>query len=183
MAAKGMTTKKLVQTGILLALCLVFQLLKGISVYITGPMVNAILILASLSCGWYSGVLIAVVAPLTAMLIGATPIVNAVPAMLPVIMIGNALIAVSAWLFRNRMLPLGLAIGSCLKAGFLWLSVWYVVLPFFWQRCAGKNADGSESYFFCDTADYGSHRQCDCLAGVDQTEEVSGDGSVKCSDS
>ena len=115
MAAKGMTTKKLVQTGILLALCLVFQLLKGISVYITGPMVNAILILASLSCGWYSGVLIAVVAPLTAMLIGATPIVNAVPAMLPVIMIGNALIAVFAWLFRNRMRPLGLAIGSCLK--------------------------------------------------------------------
>ena len=131
MEAKGMTTKKIVQTGILLALCLVFQLLKGISVYITGPRVNAILILASLSCGWYSGVLIAVVAPLTAMLIGATPIVNAVPAMLPVIMIGNALIAVSAWLFRNRMLPLGLAIGSCLKAGFLWLTVWYVVLPVF----------------------------------------------------
>ena len=126
-----MNTKILVRTAILLAVCVVFQLLKGISVYITGPVVNAVLIIAALSCGWQSGLLIAVLTPLIAFLVGATPILNAVPTMLPVIMAGNACITMSAWAFRRRLLWLGLLIGSGLKALLLWLLVWFWVLPVF----------------------------------------------------
>ena len=131
------TARTIALTAMFLAICLVFQLLKGISVYITGPAVNCVLILASLVCGLSSGIIIAVIAPLAAFLIGATPIINVIPAMLPVIMAGNVLIAVFAALFKNRtagthsLLPLGLVIGSAAKACWLWLTVWFVVLPIF----------------------------------------------------
>lgn len=124
-----MSTRKLALTGILLAICIVFQLLKGISVYITGPAVNAVLLLATLYVGLEGGIIIAVCAPLVAYLVGATPIINLLFVMLPVIMVGNALICVPAHFLKNKNLPLGLAIGSVLKALFLWVVVCYVVLP------------------------------------------------------
>lgn len=126
-----MSTKKLAVTALLLALCLMFQLLKGISVYLTGPMVNAILIVAAVLCGTASGTVIAVCAPLFAYLLGATPVVNLVPAMLPVIMAGNLIIALCARFLWKKSPAGSLLAGSVLKALWLWLTVWYVVLPFF----------------------------------------------------
>lgn len=120
--------RALVKTALLLALCLVFQLLKTLSAYITGPLVNAVLIIASVTVGWQSGLAISCLAPLAAWLIGATPIVNALPVMLPVIAAGNAIIAVSAWLLRKHY-PLGLLPGAICKAGFLWAAVCGLVLP------------------------------------------------------
>ncbi len=123
--------KKLAYTALLLAVCVTFQLLKSFSVYITGPAVNAVLIIAATAVGLPSGLFIACVAPLIAYLVGATPIINMIPVMLPVIMVGNALIAVFAYLFKEKNLIAGLLAGSVAKAGFLWLTVWYVVLPLF----------------------------------------------------
>ena len=78
-----MNTKMIARTGILLAICIVFQLLKGISVYITGPAVNAVIVIAVLSTGLVSGLIISVIAPLVAFLVGATPILQLIPLMLP----------------------------------------------------------------------------------------------------
>jgi len=139
--------RMIAQTAILLALCLVFQLLKSLSMYITGPMVNAILILAALSCGWQSGVIIACLAPLAAWLIGATPVINAMPAMLPVIMIGNVLIVMAAWIFRNKLLPVGLVIGVLAKGTFLWLTVWYAVIPLFGSGLKEKMLNAAKLTF------------------------------------
>lgn len=125
------TTRQLVQTALLLALCIVFQCLKGLSVYITGPAVNAVLILATLSVGLYSGLLIAVTAPIVAFFLGATPIMNLIPWMIPVIMVGNAIIVLAVWLLKNKSLIAGLLTGSVCKAAFLWLTVWYLILPLF----------------------------------------------------
>lgn len=141
-------TRRLVQTALLLALCLCFQLLKSISVYITGPLVNMVLIIAALSCGWQSGVIIGCLAPLIAYLIGATPIINMVPMMLPVIMVGNCLIALSAVLFKNeKLLPAGLAIGSVAKAGWLWIMVCFVVLPVFGANVPPKALAAAKATF------------------------------------
>lgn len=125
------TTRHLVQTALLLALCIVFQCLKGISVYITGSAVNAVLILATLSVGLHSGLLIAAAAPIVAFFLGATPVMNLIPWMIPVIMAGNAILVLAVRLFQNKHLIPGLLAGSVCKAGFLWLCVWYVILPLF----------------------------------------------------
>ena len=48
---------------------------------------------------------------------------------MPVIMIGNELIVLSVWLFRKKFIEIGMLIGCITKALFLWLTVWYAVLP------------------------------------------------------
>lgn len=125
------TTRSLVQTALLLALCIVFQCLKGISVYITGPVVNAVMIIAVLSVGLYSGLLIAAAAPIVAFFLGATPIMNLIPWMIPVVMAGNAILVLAVWLLHKKNLIAGLLTGSICKAAFLWLTVWYLILPLF----------------------------------------------------
>lgn len=126
-----LTTKKLVQTALLLALCIVFQCLKGFSVFITGSLVNAVLVIATLSTGLYSGLIIAVIAPVAAFFLGATPVLNLIPWMIPVIMAGNSILVLFTWLFKDHHLIPGLLAGSVCKAVFLWLTVWYVILPLF----------------------------------------------------
>lgn len=126
------TTRQLVQTALLLALCIVFQCFKGFSVYLTGSAVNAILIIATLSVGLYSGILISCISPIVAFFIGATPVLTMIPWMLPVIMIGNCILVLFVNLLNKKKLLIpGLLSGSILKAAFLWLSVWYVILPLF----------------------------------------------------
>lgn len=123
-------TKRLALTAMLLALCVMFQCLKSLSVYLTGSAVNAILVLATLYCGLAGGLCIAVLAPVAAALLGATPIINMIPLMIVVIAAGNAVLVVLAALLK-RKLVVGLAFGSVGKAAFLWLLVWYVMLPVF----------------------------------------------------
>lgn len=59
-------TRLLCRTALLLALCIASQFFKNLSVYITGSVVNAVLLLATLSCGVWSGAALRVIAPLTA---------------------------------------------------------------------------------------------------------------------
>ncbi len=124
-------TQFITYNALLLALCVVFQTLKGISVYLTGSAVNAILIVATVFVGLPAGLIISIVAPLIAYLVGATPIINLIIAMLPTIMLGNSIICIVTYLFKDKVLALGLVIGSVFKALFLWLTVWYFVLPTF----------------------------------------------------
>lgn len=126
-----MKTKQLVLTAVLLAMCIVFQSMKGISVYLTGSAVNTILVMATLAVGTSSGILIAVMSPIIAYFMGFTPIMQLVPLMIFVVMIGNLTLVLLAGRGRKEKLPAWLALGAILKAAVLWLLVWYAVLPFF----------------------------------------------------
>ncbi|WMI80268.1 ECF transporter S component [Anaerotignum sp. MB30-C6] len=126
-----MKTKQLVLTALLLAMCIIFQSLKGISVYLTGSAVNAMLVMATLAVGTSSGVFIAVITPFIAYLMGQTPIMQMVPLMVIVIMVGNLALVLLASVGRRGKLPAWLAAGATLKAVVLWLLVWYAILPFF----------------------------------------------------
>jgi len=125
------TTKQLTTTALLLALCIVFQCMKGLSVYLTGSAVNCILVIATLYCGLFSGTCIAMLTPVVAYFIGATPVMNMIPLMMLVIMIGNELIVLFVWLFRTKRLEIGMLLGAAVKALFLWATVWSVMLPVF----------------------------------------------------
>lgn len=126
-----MKTKQLVLTALLLAMCIVFQSLKGISVYLTGSAVNALLVMATLAVGTSSGVFIAVITPVIAYFMGQTPILQIIPMMVIVIMLGNLTLVLLASKGKKEKLLAWLALGAILKAVVLWLLVWYAVLPFF----------------------------------------------------
>lgn len=124
--------KTFTRTAVLLALILAVQLLKNISAGITGPLVNAILIIATLSAGLWSGVTLSIVAPITSWLITGSPLMAATNfTLFPVIMIGNLVIVVAAHLSRksNPSLIVGLIVGSVLKWIVMWSSVELVVKP------------------------------------------------------
>lgn len=135
------TTKQLVQTALLLAICIASQYFKNLSVYITGPIVNTTIIIATLAVGLSSGILISIVAPVTAFFFTGSPIMAGIPLMFPTIMAGNAILALAVWFFQNKMslkakLPLGLIVGSVLKALFMGLVVVFVLLPIFGDNIA-----------------------------------------------
>lgn len=125
------STRDITITAMLLAMCIVFQSLKSLSVYLTGSAVNCILVIAVLTCGLASGSVIAVLTPVIAYFMGATPIMNMIPLMIFVIAIGNELLVLVVWLLYMKRVELGMIAGCVAKAGFLWLSVWYAILPTF----------------------------------------------------
>lgn len=129
-------TKHLAQTALLLAVCIASQFFKNLSPYITGPIVNTVIILAVLAVGLYSGLLISVISPVTAFFISGSPVMAAIPAIIPSIMLGNCILAFCTSFFTKKTtadwrLPLGLVTGSCLKAAFMGLVIVCVLLPNF----------------------------------------------------
>ena len=98
--------RKMVTTGILIALTVVFQLLRPvlggsniISTYIIGSLINLSLIIAACAVGLWSGVAVSVIAPLIALWQG-----HATLPMLPWIMAGNAVLVLiyALWAFSDR---------------------------------------------------------------------------------
>ena len=138
-----LTTKGLAQTALLLAICIVSQYFKNLSVYITGPIVNTTIIIAVLAVGLWSGILISIIAPVTAFFFTGSTIIAAIPLMVFVVMAGNAILAVSVWYFQEKQsfkwrLPAGLVAGSVLKAIFMGAVVVWIILPIFGQNVASK---------------------------------------------
>ena len=137
------TTKQLVQTALLLAICIASQYFKNLSVYITGPIVNLTIILAVLYVGLWSGLLLSIIAPVTAFFFTGSPIMSAIPLMFPAVMAGNAVLAVTVWYFQKKTsfkwrLPAGLIAGSVLKAVFMGIVIVLIILPIFGDNIASK---------------------------------------------
>lgn len=100
---KKMNVRLLCRTAILLALCIASQLFKNTSIYITGSIVNAILILATLSCGFLSGGIIALIAPFTAWLITGNAAMSAIPLIPIAIAAGNLVLVLLIWFFGRYL--------------------------------------------------------------------------------
>lgn len=129
------TTKQLVTTAAILAICVISQFFKNLSVYITGPIINACLIICLLSCGLVCALCLCIITPVTSFIITGSPIMAAVPAIIPCIMLGNALIVLSIYFFNDGFihgkfaLPVSMGIGSVIKAAFMWVEISLILLP------------------------------------------------------
>lgn len=128
------TTKQITTTAVLLAICIVSQFFKNLSVYITGPIINACLILAVLSVGMICGIILAVITPVTAFFISGSPIMAAIPAIIPCVMIGNVILVLGVGLLSKKMkgnagLVAGMAAGSVLKALFMGIVIALILIP------------------------------------------------------
>lgn len=142
-----MRTKTITVTAIMIALCIVVQLFKNPSIpyltYVTGALINLILVVDTLYCGLLSGIIVSMVTPITAFIVTGSPIIAAVPAILPCIMLGNAVIVLFAWFVRCKklelnLLPISLVAGSLAKYGVMTLLIVKWVLPGFGSALAPK---------------------------------------------
>lgn len=127
---KDYRVKKLVEMAILLTICLSAQYFKSISQFITGPIVNATIILAVLLIGLTGGLAISVLSPLCAMLLGFAPIMQMLPQMILAVSVGNMVLALIVWILKKHLIA-GLAVGTVLKAASLWVMVSLIVIPTF----------------------------------------------------
>lgn len=95
--------RTLCRTALLLALCVASQFLKNLSPYITGPIINCLLAVAALSCGFLSGAVLSVLTPLTSWLITGSPVMSAYPLIVPTIMVGNLIYMTLVWFAGSRV--------------------------------------------------------------------------------
>ncbi|MCR5675041.1 MAG: ECF transporter S component [Lachnospiraceae bacterium] len=94
-SSKSFGAKQIAMTGILLAICIVSQVFKNLSIFITGPIINACLVLAVMMANLPCALALCVITPVTAFFIAASPVMMAVPGIVPLIMAGNAVLVVS----------------------------------------------------------------------------------------
>ncbi len=130
-----LTTKQITQSAMLLAICIISQFLKNTSVYLTGPIINAAILLALLCVNLQAALFLSVITPITSFIITGSPIMSAIPWMFPVIMIGNAILVVAVY-FGNKkktklFLVLGMIAGVVLKSLFMWVMTSFILFPLF----------------------------------------------------
>lgn len=100
-------TKQIAVTAVLLAICIASQMFKNLSVYITGPVVNLCLVLAVMIPGLKWGIILAMITPVTAFFIAPSPVMQAVPGIIPLIMLGNIVLVVMAYFFFRPAVSAG----------------------------------------------------------------------------
>lgn len=127
-------TRQITVTAILLAICIVSQLFKNLSVYLTGPIVNAALILTVIYAGPVCGIILSIVTPITSFFITGSPVMAAIPVMFPCIMIGNIILVGAVALLRKKCgktagLPISIVVGAALKALFMGIVISLIILP------------------------------------------------------
>ena len=119
----------------MLAICIISQFFKNTSVFITGPIVNAALIIVTVFCGLLCGVILSVITPITAFFITGSPVMAAVPLMFPCIILGNIVLVCMVYILKNHFgkagLPVSMVLGSICKGAVMGLLIALIILPTF----------------------------------------------------
>lgn len=126
------TTKQLTITALMIALCIVSTFLKSISVYITGPIVNACIIITAVYAGPVCACILSVIVPVVSFLVG-NALTAAVPLIMLFIMLGNAILGLTVALLKDKFgklgLPVSMVIGSILKFAFMGIFIALIIIP------------------------------------------------------
>ena len=105
--------KTLCRTAIFLALLIAVQFVtRSMGQYVTGSLVNLILIASGLMCGLWGGLAVAVLSPICAFFIGIGP---AFPQVVPAVALGNAVL-VLLWVLIAGAKNAPIAVRNCKKA-------------------------------------------------------------------
>ncbi len=125
---KKNSVTKLSTAAVLLAIIIVMQLIKNVSAYISGPVINAAMVIAALELGTVWGLGFSVIVPIMSlfiapaspmsMLSGATHYLT-----IPIIIIGNIILVLAAKLGSKKgtvIFIISLAAGAVLKWLFMW---------------------------------------------------------------
>ncbi len=135
-------TKQIAVTAMLLTICVASQFFKNLSVFITGPVINLCIVLAVMTVGMKWGIVLSIITPVTAFIIAPSPVMQAVPGLIPLIMCGNAVLAITVYFLLKRAIENGkhfINIGSLIsavlcalsKGAFMGLTIALWLLPTF----------------------------------------------------
>lgn len=111
---KPFNVKWLARTAILLALTLAFQMM-GLPQPVTGPAVNAMLLLSGTYVGAFGGIVIGLLTPVIAFARGILP--PPLAPMIPFIMLGNAALVILYLLLRNMLGKRYIGCGAAIICG------------------------------------------------------------------
>ena len=125
------TTKKIAMTAVLLALAIASQFLKNLSVYVTGSIINLILIIAVLYVGVGCASIIAIVTPITSFLITGSPIMAAMPLVMPAVMLGNEVLVLVVGLLKKMPLAVKVVLAAVVKAAVMGVLISLIIIPVF----------------------------------------------------
>ncbi len=142
------SVKFLVRTAVLLALCVVIQLVVT-GQWIKGPLVNTVLLVAAMAVGLPGGLVVAILNPLLVFLINAPGPMKLCPQILPVVMLGNCVLVLVAWLLRKPAMGIpGLVAAAVAKGLVMTALTSWVVLPFFGAKLVAKGLDATVKIMF-----------------------------------
>lgn len=131
---KKINVQALVYASVLLAICIASQVFKNLSVYITGPIINTCLVICVLASGFGYALALSIITPITSFFITGSPIMSAIPLIIPCVMAGNALLVLFVALFKNKFgkkagLPISMALGCIAKAAFMGVVISLIIIP------------------------------------------------------
>lgn len=132
-------TFKLTSAAILLAVIIMMQLIKNVSAYISGPVINAVMVIAVLQLGTLWGIGFSVIVPILSLVMAPASPMSALAASthfltVPIIIIGNIILVLSAKLGSkkgNVFFIVSLIIGAVLKWLFMWGGGELILIPLF----------------------------------------------------
>lgn len=103
--SKYLGTREIAITAVLLAICIISQIFKNLSIFITGPIINACLVIVVLAVNLPCGIILSIITPITAYFIAASPVMMMVPAIIIFIICGNMVLVVSTqFLLKKELL-------------------------------------------------------------------------------
>ena len=125
------------QTAVMLALLVGAQFItRSFGQFVTGALVNLILLVSIFTVGLGGGLTVAVVSPFLAFMVGIGP---AFIQVVPFVAVGNAILVITAYVVRNHIVrkslkgkaitALGLIAASSAKTLFLWIGLVIIALP------------------------------------------------------
>lgn len=127
------SAKQITLTAAMLAICIISQFFKNTSVFITGPIINAALIIVTVFCGLLCGVILSVITPITSFFITGSPVMSAVPLMFPCIILGNIVLVCMVYILKNHFgkagLPVSMVLGSICKGAVMGFLIALIILP------------------------------------------------------
>lgn len=126
MSNNSTKTQFITRTALLLALVIVVQMAGRFipnSNFVVGPLVNACLLVSTALTGVWSGIIIAVVSPLSSLINNHAPVAAALLPFSPFIAVGNAVYVLSYYLLRKKSPLAGIGVGSVLKFAFLYFAI------------------------------------------------------------
>ena len=154
---KKNSTKKLAIAGILLAIIIIMQLVKNVSAYISGPVINTVMVIAAIELGTWWGIGFSVIVPILSLVFAPASPMTMLSAQthfltVPIIIIGNILLVLAA-IAGSRLSAkkegktagviifiVSLVIGAVLKWLFMWGCGDLILLPVFGESLGKLSA-------------------------------------------
>lgn len=132
-------TKKIATAGVLYAIILIMQLVKNVSPFISGPVINTTMAVAAMEIGIWWGIGFGVITPITSILVAPASAMTMITqatygANLPIIIIGNCIFVLAVYYGYkngNKAFIIGIIVGAILKWLFMWGAADLILKPVF----------------------------------------------------